>query len=197
MIRQALNVAVSWGYLDTNHVSGIKLFRESNEVERYLEGEELQRLLKVLDAVSGLMGTALGIRTVSSMMQTKLTSQDKAIKKQAAIQANRKAATRKFGTRLTTRTKRVAAKSIAAIPAESIPFIGVAVLIADTGYELYAACETVRNLDQLYADLGMEDETLEDVMRSVCDPESQDAIDVWGGVIENMDQWLESLVDSV
>jgi hypothetical protein len=45
--------------------------------------------------------------------------------------------------RLTTRTKRVTAKSIAAIPAESIPFIGVAVLIADTGHELYAACETV------------------------------------------------------
>jgi hypothetical protein len=37
----------------------------------------------------------------------------------------RKAATRKIGTRLTSRTKRVAAKSIAAIPAESIPFIGV------------------------------------------------------------------------
>ena len=45
--------------------------------------------------------------------------------------------------------------SITAIPAESIPFIGVAVLIADTGYELYAACETVRDLDQLYSDLGM------------------------------------------
>ena len=47
--------------------------------------------------------------------------------------------------------------SIAAIPAESIPFIGVAVLIADTGYELYAACETVRELDQLFLELGMAD----------------------------------------
>ena len=36
--------------------------------------------------------------------------------------------------------------SIATIPAESIPFIGVVVLIADSGYELYAACETVRAL---------------------------------------------------
>jgi hypothetical protein len=109
----------------------------------------------------------------------------------------RKAATRKFGTRLATRTKRVAAKSIAAIPAESIPFIGVAVRIADTGYELYAACETVRDLDQLYADLGMADEVQEDAMHSVCDPELPDAGDVWGEVIENMDQWWESLVDSV
>jgi hypothetical protein len=120
-------------------------------------------------AVSGLMGTALGIRTVSSMMQTKLTSQDKAIKKHKATTLKRKAATRKFGTRLATRTKRVAVKSIAAILAESIPFIGVAVLIADTGYELYAACETVRDLDQLYADLGMVGEVRDDVMCSVCD----------------------------
>jgi hypothetical protein len=141
------------------------------------------------------MGTALGIRTVSSLMQSKITSQDKAIKKQAAVQANRKAATRRFGTRLATRTKRVAAKSIAAIPAESIPFIGVAVLIADTGYELYAACKTVRDLDQLYSDLGMVDETTEDVLRSVCDPELPDAGKALGGVVENMDQWRECLVE--
>ena len=43
-------------------------------------------------AVSGLMGTALGIHTVSNMMQTKLNHQDKTIRKQAAVQANRKAA---------------------------------------------------------------------------------------------------------
>jgi hypothetical protein len=122
-------------------------------------------------AVSGLMGTALGIRTVSSMMQTKIASQDKAIKKHKATTIKRKAVTRKFGNRLASRTKRVAAKSIAAIPAESIPFIGVAVLIADTGYELYAACETVRDLDQLYSDLGMTGETPVDVIHSVCDPE--------------------------
>jgi hypothetical protein len=63
-----------------------------------------------------------------------------------------------FCSRLASSTKRVATKSIAAIPAESIPFIGVAVLIADTGYELYAAYESVWDLDQLYADWEMEDE---------------------------------------
>jgi hypothetical protein len=142
-------------------------------------------------ALSGLMGTALGIRTVSSIMQSKIASQDKAIKKQAAVQAKRKAATRKFGTRLSTRTKRVAAKSIAAIPAESIPFLGVAVLIADTGYELYAACETVRDLGQLYADLGMADEVSEDAMHSVCDPELPEAGRVWGGVVAKSGEWLD------
>jgi hypothetical protein len=142
-------------------------------------------------AVSGLMGTALGIRTVSSMMQSKITSQDKAIKKHKATTLKRKAATRRFSTRLATRTKRVAAKSIAAIPAESIPFIGVAVIIADTEYELYAACETVRDLDQLYGDLGMADETPDDVMHSVCQPELPDAREVWGGVVEKSGEWLD------
>jgi hypothetical protein len=91
----------------------------------------------------------------------------------------------------TTRTKRVAAKSIAAIPAESIPFIGVAVLIADTGYELYAACETVRDLDELYAELGVAEEVPDDAIHSVCDPELPDAGEVWDGVVEKSGEWLD------
>ena len=87
--------------------------------------------------------------------------------------------------------------SIAAIPAESIPFMGAAVLIADTGFELYAACETVRDLDQLYSDLGMADETPDEVMHSVCDPELPDTREVWGGVVDEVDQWWEELVEAV
>ena len=103
----------------------------------------------------------------------------------------RKAATRKFGTRLASRTQRVSAKSIAAIPAESIPFIGVAVLIADTGYELYAACETVKDLDQLYSEVGMVEEVPGDAMHSVCDPELPEAGEVWGGVVGKSGEWLD------
>ncbi len=44
-----------------------------------------------------------------------------------------------------------------AIPAEAIPFLGVAVLIADTGYELYAACETMRDLEGLYLASGVQE----------------------------------------
>ena len=120
------------------------------------------------------MGTYLGVRTASSMMQSKLASKNASIKKQKSTTLKRKAATRRFGTRLVSRTKRIAAKSIAAIPAESIPFLGVAVLIADTSYELYAACETVTDLDQLYVDLGVEGESTDDVLHSVCDPKLPD-----------------------
>jgi hypothetical protein len=125
------------------------------------------------------------------MMQSKISSQDKAIKKHKAASIKRKAATRRFGTRLASRTKRVAAKSIAAIPAEAIPFLGVAVLIADTGYELYAACETITDLDQLYEDLGMQSEVPNDAMHSVCDPELPEAGEIWGGVVKKGGEWLE------
>jgi hypothetical protein len=148
-------------------------------------------------ALSGLMSTALGAHTVADLMNEKLKAKDATIKKHQSSAIKRKAATKRFGTRLVSRTRRVAAKSIAAIPAESIPFIGVAVLIADTGYELYAACETVRELDQLYSDLGMTDENQDDAMHSVCDPELPEAGEVWGDVVENVDQWWESLLGAV
>ncbi len=70
-------------------------------------------------------------------------------------------------------------------------------LIADTGYELYAACETVRDLDQLYSDLGMRDATPDDVMHSVCDPELPEPGQVGGGVVDQVDRWWESLVEAV
>ena len=79
----------------------------------------------------------------------------------------------------------MAAKSIAAIPAEAIPFIGIGVLIADTGYELYAACETITDLDQLYQELGMADEVPDDVMHTVCDPTLPDAAEIWDSVIRS------------
>ena len=142
-------------------------------------------------ALSGALATATGTRTVSSMMQTKIASQNTTIKKHQTSAIKRKAATKRFGTRLTSRTKRVAAKSIAAIPAESIPLLGIAVLIADTGYELYAACETITDLDQLYEDLGMAGEVPDDAMHSVCEPELPDAGDVWEGVLEKSAEWLD------
>jgi len=80
---------------------------------------------------------------------------------------------------------------------ESIPFIGVAVLIADTGYELYEACETVKDLDQLYSDLGMADETPDGVLHSVCNPTLPDAGEVWGGVVEKSGEWWGKLVAAV
>ena len=47
------------------------------------------------------------------------------------------------------------------------------------------------HLDELYSDLGMADETPDDVMHSVCDPQLPDAGEVWGGVVEKSGEWLD------
>lgn len=142
-------------------------------------------------AVSGLMGTYLGVRTVTSAMQARIASKDAIINKNKARAIKRKAATRRFGTRLASRTKRVVGKSIAAIPAEAVPFLGVAVLVADTGYEIYAACETMHDLDTLYVELGMADETPDDALQTACNPELPDADEVWDGVVAKSGEWLD------
>jgi hypothetical protein len=43
----------------------------------------------------------------------------------------------------------------------------------------------------------MEGEVHEDAMHRVCGPELPDAGDVWGGVVENVDQHWESLLEAV
>jgi hypothetical protein len=148
-------------------------------------------------ALSGLITGALGVRTVTQSMTSRLEARDRKISRQQAVAKQRKRAARRFGARLTARTKRVAAKSIAAIPAESIPFIGVAVLIADTGYELYAACETMRDLDRLYAELGVTNGDDQDAVRTVCQPDLPDADAVWQDVLGKVDQWWNYVLEPV
>ena len=48
LMRRALNLAVQWEYLDKNVLRGIELFMVDNQVENYLDDDQLQRLLGVL-----------------------------------------------------------------------------------------------------------------------------------------------------
>ena len=58
-------------------------------------------------------------------------------------------------------------------------------------------CENLDDLDQLYSDMGMADEMPDDVMHSVCSPELPDAGEIWGGVVEDMDQWWDEVSGSI
>ena len=145
-------------------------------------------------AVSGMMATALGVQTVAEVMSQRLASKDRVIKQQRAAAVKRKAAVRKFGTRLSVRTKRVATRSIAPIPAEAIPYLGIAVLITGTAYELYEACQSIKDLEELYGDLGLNESPPEDAMTAACDPQLPSASVVWESVKGQADTWLESVV---
>ena len=135
-------------------------------------------------AVSSLMGTAFGIQTVSDVLRNKVDVRNKTIK-------SRKLATRKFGSKVTRRTKKLVATTLAEIPGEAIPFLGIPILLAATAYEIKLACENLDDLDQLYSDMGMADETPDDVMHSVCHPTMPDPGNVWAGVVEKSGEWLD------
>ena len=141
-------------------------------------------------AVSGLMGTAFGIQTVSDVLRSKVDARNKTIK-------SRKLATRKFGTKVAKRTKKLVATTLAEIPGEAIPMLGIPILLAATAYEIKLACENLDDLDQLYSDMGMTDESPEGVMDSVCHPAMPDAGKVWDGVVEKSGEWWGELVEAV
>jgi integrase len=60
VILRMFNLAVQWGYLERNPMTGLKKYPENNARERYLTADEIARLLKELEewpsrAVSGLL----------------------------------------------------------------------------------------------------------------------------------------------
>jgi hypothetical protein len=65
------------------------------------------------------------------------------------------------------------------------------VLIADTGYELFAACETMQDLDELYLELGVQEEASGNAIHTVCNPDLPDAGEVWDGVVAKSGEWLD------
>lgn len=137
-------------------------------------------------AVSGAMSTMLGIQTVADVMSQRAK----------ATTASRRAAAKNFGTKFTARTRRVAARSIGAIPAEAIPYLGIGVVLATTGYELYEACQGLRDLEELYSALEIEEAADDTAMQAVCHPELPDPTRVWEDVKSKSSEWVGKLTIS-
>ena len=88
-------------------------------------------------------------------------------------------------------------KTLKGIPKRLLwEYIGIGVLIADTGYELYAACETLRDINQLYIDLDIDDAVAAEGLHEVCSPNLPDADQVWADVVANTGLWWDTLLDS-
>ena len=138
---------------------------------------------------SGLMNTAFSLlssvadtsnlKTVNDKHKNALASKDKKIAKQKTALASNKKAAKRIGSNITTRTKRLAVASIAAIPAESIPLIGIGTVVAITAYELTTSCQNLNDINELYASLDMTDEIETGVMNTVCNPQLPDVATLW------------------
>jgi len=69
LLRRLGNMAVRWGYLDTNFTKGIQLYHEFNGVENVLNDAQLQKLLSVLHTDSNRPICLLALLLLSSGMR--------------------------------------------------------------------------------------------------------------------------------
>jgi hypothetical protein len=132
--------------------------------------------------LSSVIGTAFGIATVTSILETALNARDLKLDQQQKIIASkdqqmkmdnqrtlqRKSAIKRFGKSVTLRTKQLIKRTLAAIPAESIPVIGTAVVVGGTAYEIYVACENLKDIQRLQQVFGVGEWTENGIMETLC-----------------------------
>lgn len=123
-------------------------------------------------ALTGLVATALGIKTVTGMLHRRIAAQQVT---NASLQSKldmHKTHVRNMGRKLTARTKRIAAYSVAEIPASMVPFAGMAILVAGTVWELKQLCDGLKDMEELYVQTGIEESLDGETLRAVCHPSS-------------------------
>jgi anti-sigma factor RsiW len=96
--------------------------------------------------LSGIVAGATGIKTLSHLNAQRLDSQRNAVKR--------------MGTRMRARTAKMAARSTMGNSVTWIPFVGASLAVALTIWELADLCESIQDLDQLYQEMDIEDESV-------------------------------------
>ena len=78
-----------------------------------------------------------------------LSSAFKAVTGITTVIDNHKRQVTRVSKRIATRTSRSVARSVVSIPAEAIPYFGVATIITITGLEINDACATMKDIKEL------------------------------------------------
>jgi len=111
--------------------------------------------------ISGLVASALGVATVTSVLQNDN-------KKLASKVAAQRSAAKRMGTRLISRSKRMAVRTVASMPAKTIPILGATLIIGGVIWELKDLCDGLRDVEDLYSELEIDDPVDESALQVVC-----------------------------
>lgn len=87
------------------------------------------------------------------------------------LMSKRKKVIKSYGNRVVKRTAKRTARSVAAIPLEAVPYVGIATIITVTGLEIKSACDNVKDMNQLYRDFDIRDMDSSSMMDKICNPE--------------------------
>ena len=123
-------------------------------------------------ALTGLVATVMGVKTATGMLHRQIATQKVTNARLRSRVAVHKTQVRNVGKRLISRTKRLATMSIAEIPASIIPFAGLSILAAGTVWELKQLCDGLHEVEELYAQMEIDEPLDGEALRIVCNPSS-------------------------
>ena len=112
-----------------------------------------------------------GVSTVYLQMQQRQREQGQEL---AAAQARNNEIGERIqvtGAAIRQRTVQSASASVGSLPAGAVPYLGWAVVVGITGYELMLACENLRDLNALYSDFGIDAGASDESMAFICAPD--------------------------
>lgn len=135
--------------------------------------------------LSGVLGAA-GINTVYQRMQSRQQAQARQLAAVEAREATLRKTVQDTGKRIQKRTVRSAAANIGSLPAEAIPYLGWAVVVGVTGYELMLACDNLRDLQDLYREMDAGEVAAPEAMQAICEPGLKSFSEAWAQVPESL-----------
>jgi len=146
-------------------------------------------LSKTVSAVTGITSIVTDLADSKAKLAASQKQVGELNKKIAKTKKQVGGLTRKIGIR----TGRSVVRSVASIPAEAIPFIGVATTITITGLEIKDACATMKDLEELNRLLDTGKDTGKDIdAETTCGLKVPDKDTVIGKVIKSPKAAYES-----
>ncbi|MEQ8802325.1 hypothetical protein [Haliea sp.] len=136
-------------------------------------------------ALSGWLEGA-GISTVHGQMLESHREQAQQLALAQARNAEVGARIQATGTAIRQRTMQSAAANVGSLPAGAVPYLGWAVVVGVTGYEMMLACENLRDLDALYTDFGIEGGTSAEARAFICDPDLRSFADAYERIPDSL-----------
>lgn len=90
--------------------------------------------------------------------------------KKAKAAAQKKLLLKSTGAKIKKRTIKSAAVNVGSMAGEALPFVGWAVIVGATGYELKLACENLLDLESLYDTFEIGADVERSAMEKICNP---------------------------
>lgn len=127
-----------------------------------------------------------GVSTVHTQTQQSQRQQSEQLALAQARNQEVGARIQTTGSAIRNRIVQSAAANVGSLPAGAVPYLGWAVVVGVTGYELTLACENLQDLNALYTDVGIDGGSSDESMAFICDPDLRSFADAYERIPDSL-----------